>query len=123
MYSRHKCFQLPVVEFQSTRLSRASTSCRKIISEYWNILIHKALTSLDNDYIIGYILINEFQSTRLSRASTKRTKYSPNEIRISIHKALTSLDQDGFTNGPGGSISIHTALTSLDKIPHGGQPA
>ena len=25
MYSRHKCFQLPVVEFQSTRLSRAST--------------------------------------------------------------------------------------------------
>ena len=49
MYSRHKCFQLPVVEFQSTRLSRASTSpC------------------------IDHIIPIAFQSTRLSRASTGR---------------------------------------------------
>lgn len=95
MYSRHKCFQLPVVEFQSTRLSRASTSCRKIISEYWNILIHKALTSLDNDYIIGYILINEFQSTRLSRASTAKIHNYP-----CIHAKFIYLNYTPSTNHP-----------------------
>ena len=47
MYSRHKCFQLPVVEFQSTRLSRASTLYQYKDSIRIVISIHKALTSLD----------------------------------------------------------------------------
>ena len=47
MYSRHKCFQLPVVAFQSTRLSRASTLYQYKDSIRIVISIHKALTSLD----------------------------------------------------------------------------
>ena len=48
MYSRHKCFQLPVVEFQSTRLSRASTIQFHQLTGETDISIHKALTSLDH---------------------------------------------------------------------------
>ena len=50
MYSRHKCFQLPVVEFQSTRLSRASTIQFHQLTGETDISIHKALTSLDSVY-------------------------------------------------------------------------
>ena len=62
-----------IKKFQSTRLSRASTS---YISSFLNtvgISIHKALTSLDEvEDLAAYL------------------------IKISIHKALTSLD--GFDN-------------------------
>ena len=78
MYSQHKCFQLPVVEFQSTRLSRASTSLQKIL----------------------YFLI-VFQSTRLSRASTIVSSMLSYAVGISIHKALTSLDAEWITRQTG----------------------
>ena len=72
MYSRHKCFQLLVVEFQSTRLSRAST-------RYAGKLYGR----------------KRFQSTRLSRASTLFLNSAKLIGYISIHKALTSLDENG----------------------------
>ena len=78
MYSRHKCFQLPVVEFQSTRLSRAST--------------------------FGISWMNycpsSFQSTRLSRASTSPYSDLITLASISIHKALTSLDTNSSSTAP-----------------------
>ena len=95
MYSRHKCFQLPVVEFQSTRLSRASTIQFHQLTGETDISIHKALTSLDQLIRLfcdhgkdfnpqgsheprryrqhSIQKHSRFQSTRLSRASTRWT--------------------------------------------------
>ena len=55
--------------FQSTRLSRASTSASSIC-----------------------LSLPPFQSTRLSRASTAWDTLAPYPVHISIHKALASLD-------------------------------
>ena len=55
--------------FQSTRLSRASTSASSIC-----------------------LSLPPFQSTRLSRASTVWDTLAPYPVHISIHKALASLD-------------------------------
>ena len=78
-------------QFQSTRLSRAST-------------------------IRGFfcILQIKFQSTRLSRASTKIVYFTPPLKSISIHKALASLDKPTFNGWLESNISIHKALASLD---------
>ena len=59
----------PVKGFQSTRLSRASTELNEDRIKGLVISIHKALTSLDEKFMLVY-----------------RYNY------ISIHKALTSLD-------------------------------
>ncbi len=72
MYSRHKCFQLLVVEFQSTRLSRAST-------RYAGKLYGR----------------KRFQSTRLSRASTAKIHNYP-----CIHAKFIYLNYTPSTNHP-----------------------
>ena len=77
MYSRHKCFQLPVVEFQSTRLSRASTS-KNCLRRY-----------LGQDFN--------------PQGSHEPRRWWPRQViglfDISIHKALTSLDDKGASPG------------------------
>ena len=85
---------LPPLQFQSTRLSRASTMymVNHPLREW--ISIHKALASLDFPSRIlrkGDII---FQSTRLSRASTRKFLWLFAGVQISIHKALASLDFD-----------------------------
>ena len=93
MYSRHKCFQLPVVEFQSTRLSRASTCKKHNITANQLISIHKALTSLD---MIENIWIGRLRDFNPQGSHEPRPfviyQLAPSGI-ISIHKALTSLDE------------------------------
>ena len=61
---------LPPLQFQSTRLSRASTMymVNHPLREW--ISIHKALASLDLEAVQRLNPIKAFQSTRLSRAST-----------------------------------------------------
>ncbi len=85
---------LPPLQFQSTRLSRASTMymVNHPLREW--ISIHKALASLDFPSRIlrkGDII---FQSTRLSRASTLKKVLETYIFCISIHKALASLDEE-----------------------------
>ena len=81
-----------IKEFQSTRLSRASTTNDYRQQEARVISIHKALASLDEDeYDGGYYILH-----------------------ISIHKALASLDSDMPSFRCGCQISIHKALASLD---------
>ena len=63
--------------FQSTRLSRASTTQDRRLR--WN---------------------GKFQSTRLSRASTRCIAPHQHLSRISIHKALASLDEKLFAHSP-----------------------
>ncbi len=78
--------------FQSTRLSRASTICDLQKRYTAEISIHKALTSLDRRMVHLDSTQYQFQSTRLSRASTVILPYLIRTSSISIHKALTSLD-------------------------------
>ena len=58
------------VRFQSTRLSRASTTRSCQYSAAFTISIHQALASLDLEAVQRLNPIKAFQSTRLSRAST-----------------------------------------------------
>ena len=92
MYSRHKCFQLPVVEFQSTRLSRASTIQFHQLTGETDISIHKALTSLDDNVMAKYMGGDDFNP----QGSHEPRRAGPGDgsvgESISIHKALTSLD-------------------------------
>ena len=94
MYSRHKCFQLPVVEFQSTRLSRASTPIVPVQPLSVVISIHKALTSLDGRRHQSQFCVT-FQSTRLSRASTAKIHNYP-----CIHAKFIYLNYTPSTNHP-----------------------
>ena len=80
------------VEFQSTRLSRASTLCYQFPNGFFRISIHKALASLDALELMWPGLEVIFQSTRLSRASTGLGGGVTDRLDISIHKALASLD-------------------------------
>ena len=81
-----------IIIFQSTRLSRASTRHSNDKRTTTIISIHKALASLDVICLFFSRLLSQFQSTRLSRASTR--EIGPPEVFqiISIHKALASLD-------------------------------
>ena len=82
------------MEFQSTRLSRASTTLKFECDPYKYISIHKALASLDG---MGLVLVTVPQI-------------------ISIHKALASLDDSFHHVQQKRSISIHKALASLDRV-------
>ena len=81
-----------LMQFQSTRLSRASTFV----------------------YPLGPFGML-FQSTRLSRASTIHECFFDVGLSISIHKALASLDLPLLAgSNQDHAISIHKALASLD---------
>ena len=125
------------VRFQSTRLSRASTTRSCQYSAAFTISIHQALASLDDVYgqssapgvdfnpqgsreprpfqTPSPVMDNPFQSTRLSRASTWNEFAGAIEIVISIHKALASLDTKAVWKAVFNIISIHKALASLDS--------
>ena len=107
-------FVTPVSEFQSTRLSRAST---RIPGEVvWGDANFNPQGSREprpeNTIYLARKCI--FQSTRLSRASTKGDDGSHNFGSISIHKALASLDFSVWLKAWQRQISIHKALASLD---------
>ena len=94
MYSRHKCFQLLVVEFQSTRLSRASTRYAGKLygrKRFQSTRLSRASTSPYSDLIT----LARFQSTRLSRASTAKIHNYP-----CIHAKFIYLNYTPSTNHP-----------------------
>ena len=101
--------------FQSTRLSRASTTVYKG-QTYTEVFQSTRLSRASTQTCYFGYTIKPFQSTRLSRASTTFTQYPTNERSISIHKALTSLDLEMEILQYLEMISIHKALTSLDVL-------
>ena len=122
--------------FQSTRLSRASTSIDEMLNALPKISIHKALASLDQTIPPFHL----FYNISIHKALASLDEFDMTALQasiISIHKALASLDEDGFPRlqviddfNPQGSreprlagvythtmkrdISIHKALASLD---------
>ena len=88
MFPGHTCLS----EFQSTRLSRASTLPQIQGSRHQPISIHKALASLDSGWYVENRILKDFnpQGSREPRPIQAAKKIAEN--RISIHKALASLD-------------------------------
>ena len=82
-------------EFQSTRLSRASTGSEAFFDITFCISIHKALACLDYEPLRLYVCQKHFnpQGSREPRLIRKFGVFSPQQI--SIHKALASLDLRG----------------------------
>ena len=87
--------RIPQPKFQSTRPSRASTRSRSPAGKAYEISIHKALAGLDATLFVALKYRNLFQSTRPSRASTRLPWGKKIGHDISIHKALAGLDADG----------------------------
>ena len=102
-------------QFQSTRLSRASTITFGDSTDYVLISIHKALASLDFLIKVGHINAKISIHKALASLDNKGAALETAEREISIHKALASLDMYGnFKYQIQGKISIHKALASLD---------
>ena len=98
--------------FQSTRLSRASTGIqepRSLIHQFQSTRLSRASTSS----IAVRVLCVIFQSTRLSRASTKTTFNPLYDITISIHKALASLDSKIIQNCSTSPLTFYALCSSL----------
>ena len=134
-----QCMTFYINLFQSTRLSRASTSFGLMqirthgnfnpqgsreprrLDWTWNLStqwFQSTRLSRASTFCPLFCKVPSipFQSTRLSRASTPITLLpSQSLFEISIHKALASLDKIGAASPIGTfPISIHKALASLD---------
>ena len=101
-------------QFQSTRLSRASTTELHIHFGCMPDFNPQGSREPRRKTTTPWRILIIFQSTRLSRASTDGIVSYYWWDNISIHKALASLDRthDVATNSQ--EISIHKALASLD---------
>ena len=108
MYSRHKCFQLPVVEFQSTRLSRASTQQGCLRFQRYFSSIHKALTSLDYRMLCSSIPASHFnpQGSHEPRRSTYQSydprydfnpqgSHEPRHAGVLLHSVVCDFNPQG----------------------------
>ena len=104
-------------QFQSTRLSRASTTELHIHFGCMPDFNPQGSREPRRKTTTPWRILIIFQSTRLSRASTDGIVSYYWWDNISIHKALASLDLKEINPDAYENISIHKALASLDNIP------
>ena len=86
--------------FQSTRLSRASTSYGSSALNYIKISIHKALASLDTRTAMRKLRPLDFNPQGSREPRPGADAHTQGRQEISIHKALASLDDCGNNPGP-----------------------